>query len=143
MSQGRFYERFAEDRLVEALADSPVVLLHGPRQCGKTTLARLVCERRDYTYITFDDEVARRASDEDPRGFVDGLPARVILDEIQRVPTLFTALKTTVDRDRQAGRFLLTGSANVLLVPRLADSTRGPYGDPAASSPRTDGARRP
>jgi uncharacterized protein len=112
-------------RIPSAKVANELGLVHGPRQCGKTTLARRVGERRGYTYITFDDDVARGAADEDPRGFVDGLPTRVILDEIQRVPALFTALKTTVDRDRQPGRFLLTGSANVLLVPRLADSLAG------------------
>jgi hypothetical protein len=123
--QEALFPRFSETSLVEALADSPVVLLHGPRQCGKTTLTRLVGERRGYAYVTFDDDVARQAADADPAGFVDSLPARVILDEVQRVPALFTALKSTVDRQREAGRFLLTGSANVLLVPRLADSLAG------------------
>lgn len=122
---GGLYPRFAEAALVEALADSPVVLLHGPRQCGKTTLARLVGERRGYAYITFDDAVARQSAVSDSTGFVDGLPVRVILDEVQRVPALFTALKAAVDRQRTPGRFLLTGSANVLLVPSLADSLAG------------------
>lgn len=125
MSEPRFYQRFAEAGLIEALADSPVVLLHGPRQCGKTTLAKRVGERSGYGYITFDDDVARQGAESDPIGFMDGLPARVILDEVQRVPGLFTALKASVDRRREAGRFLLTGSANVLLVPTLADSLAG------------------
>jgi uncharacterized protein len=125
MADDDFFARFAESGLIDALADSPVVLLHGPRQSGKTTLARLVGERRDYTYLTFDDSVTRQSADTDPAGFVDGLPARVILDEVQRVPALFTAIKTAVDRRRTAGRFLLTGSANVLLVPTLADSLAG------------------
>jgi len=119
------YPRFAEAALAEATADSPVVLVHGPRQCGKTTLARRFGERQGYGYITFDDEAARAGAVSDPRGFVDGLPARVILDEVQRVPALFTALKSAVDRRREPGRFLLTGSANVLLVPKLADSLAG------------------
>jgi len=120
-----YYPRWVEPRLVEALEDSPVVLIHGPRQCGKTTLAQEVGRRRRYAYQTFDDEVVRNAAVADPIGFVAGLPRRTILDEVQRVPTLFTALKSAVDRDRTPGRFLLTGSANVLLVPRLADSLAG------------------
>lgn len=119
------YPRFAEAPLIEALTDSPVVLIHGPRQCGKTTLARVVGDRMGYSYINFDDEVARAAAEADPAGFVADLPKRAILDEVQRVPTLFTALKTSVDRSRVPGRLIMTGSANVLLVPKLADSLAG------------------
>jgi predicted AAA+ superfamily ATPase len=70
-------------------------------------------------------DVARAAAEADPAGFVLDLPERTILDEVQRVPALFTAIKASVDRRRSAGRFLLTGSANVLLVPTLADSLAG------------------
>ncbi|BDU75995.1 hypothetical protein METESE_09530 [Mesoterricola sediminis] len=119
------YPRFAESRLEEALEDSPVVLLHGPRQSGKTTLARSVGDRRDYAYLSFDDPAILSAATSDPVGFLGDLPDRVILDEVQRVPNLFTPIKMTVDRDRRPGRFLLTGSANVLLVPTLADSLAG------------------
>ena len=119
------YPRCAEARLVEALTDSPVVLLHGPRQSGKTTLARVVGDRLGYAYVSFDDDVARGGAESDPAGFVADLPDRTILDEAQRVPALFTALKTAVDRRRVPGRFILTGSANVLLVPRISDSLAG------------------
>jgi predicted AAA+ superfamily ATPase len=122
------FPRFLAPRLREALADTPVVLIHGPRQSGKTTLARDVGERRGYRYYSFDDDVARAAAEADPIGFVAELPDRVILDEVQRVPTLFTALKSAVDRRRAPGRFILTGSANVLLLPRLADSLAGRMG---------------
>lgn len=119
------YPRHVRPRLTEALADSPVVLIHGPRQCGKTTLAQMVGGPMGYTYLSFDDAVAREAASADPAGFVAELPERVTLDEVQRVPALFSELKIAVDRERQAGRFLLTGSANVLLVPKLADSLAG------------------
>lgn len=119
------YPRYAETPLKDALADSPAVLVHGPRQCGKTTLARLVGDFMGYAYISFDDDVARAAADADPVGFVAGLEDRVILDEVQRVPSLFTALKQEIDRNRIPGRFLLTGSSQVLLVPTLADSLAG------------------
>jgi predicted AAA+ superfamily ATPase len=119
------YPRYAEAPLIEALTDSPVVLIHGPRQCGKTTLARVVGDRMGYAYINFDDEVASDAAEADPAGFVAELPRRAILDEVQRVPTIFAALKTSVDRSRVPGRFIMTGSANVLLVPKLADSLAG------------------
>lgn len=125
MTPDRLHPRFAEARLLEALADTPVVLIHGPRQCGKTTLARVVGEPRGFGYFSFDDDVARAAAEADPIGFIADLPERTILDEVQRVPALFAALKISVDRNRRPGRFLITGSANVLLVPRLADSLAG------------------
>jgi hypothetical protein len=128
MAARALYPRFAEPRLLEALADTPVVLIHGSRQCGKTTLAQAIGSRRDYTYFTFDDPVTLGAATADPVGFVGDLPERSILDEVQRVPALFPALKSVVDRRRTPGRFLLTGSSNVLLVPTLADSLAGRMG---------------
>lgn len=120
-----FIPRFLLPRIEEALSDTPVVLIHGPRQSGKTTLAHHVCQTRDYAYISFDDDVQRVAAQEDPVGFVADLPGEVVLDEVQRVPGLFTSLKAAVDKRRTPGRFILTGSANVLLVPKLADSLAG------------------
>jgi predicted AAA+ superfamily ATPase len=125
MAAGLRHPRFAEAALDRALADTPVVLIHGPRQSGKTTLAQSVGEPRGYSYFSFDDAVALAAASSDPVGFVADLPERSVLDEVQRVPALFPALKATVDRERRPGRFLLTGSANVLLLPKLADSLAG------------------
>lgn len=122
MSAPPLIARFLRPRLIEALADTPVVLVHGPRQCGKTTLAQTV---EGYAYITFDDAVQLAAAQADPVGFVGDLPDRVILDEVQRAPGLFATLKAAVDRNRRAGRFILTGSANVLLAPKLSDSLAG------------------
>ena len=128
MSQDLVYPRFAESRLAEALADTPVVLIHGPRQCGKTTLAQVAGRASKYTYFSFDDDVTLAAATADPVGFVADLPDRVILDEVQRAPGIFTTLKAVVDRRRTPGRFLLTGSTNILLLPALADSLAGRLG---------------
>ncbi len=128
MAADRLYRRFAEPILRETLADTPAVLIHGPRQCGKTTLAKRVGEARDYAYFSFDDDVTLAAAKADPVGFVGDLPERVVLDEVQRAPVIFPALKSAVDRHRTPGRFLLTGSANVLLLPALADSLAGRLG---------------
>jgi len=125
MTATAYYPRFIESLLAEALADTPIVLVHGPRQCGKTTLAQRYGKANGYEYFSFDDDVAAEAAQADPVGFIGDLPARAILDEVQRVPSVFMALKTAVDRDRMPGRFILTGSANALFVPKLADSLAG------------------
>lgn len=128
MAAERLFPRFAEPRLKEALADTPVVLIHGPRQCGKTTLAQHLGAKAGYTYKSFDDDVTLAAARSDPIGFVADLPAKCILDEVQRAPGIFSSLKMAVDANRTPGRFLLTGSANVLLVPALSDSLAGRLG---------------
>ena len=125
MKSDALYPRFLNAALADAVTDTPVVLIHGPRQCGKTTLAQMFGKARGYTYFSFDDDVVADAARSDPAGFVADLPAKTILDEVQHVPELFSAVKIAVDRDRIPGRFILTGSANALLVPRLADSLAG------------------
>jgi predicted AAA+ superfamily ATPase len=125
MPTGRLLPRLAAGPLAEAMQDSPVVLIHGPRQSGKSTLVMQHGARSGYRSLTFDDTAVLNLAKSDPAGFVADLPDRVILDEVQRVPGLFLALKMAVDRDRTPGRFLLTGSSNVLLLPTLADSLAG------------------
>ncbi len=109
-----------------ALADSPVVLLHGARQTGKSTLVQhLAAIGWPARYLTLDDANVLTAATTDPAGFLAGLDGPVALDEIQRAPGLFIALKAQVDRNRQPGRYLLTGSANVLMLPKLSESLAG------------------
>jgi len=117
------YKRFVERRAEEALSDTPVVLIVGPRRAGKTTLVRKMGEA-GRTYVTLDDQTVLDAAQSDPTGFIRGLD-RAIIDEIQRAPDLLLAIKKTVDEDYRPGRFLLTGSANVLTLPRVADSLAG------------------
>ena len=125
MIQSAYIPRFIQERVEEALTDTPVVLIHGPRQSGKTTLARHVGQEKGFAYYSFDEVGVRSAAQDDPAGFVAGLPERVILDEVQRVPELFSTIKLAVDRDRRPGRFILTGSANILMIPRVSDSLAG------------------
>lgn len=117
------YQRLIEARVAEALSDTPVVLIAGPRQAGKTTLVRQM-ENRGLSYLTLDDELTQLAAKEDPVGLIRSLD-RAIIDEIQRAPQLMLAIKKSVDEDRRPGRFLLTGSANLMALPTLADSLAG------------------
>ncbi|MBI5210134.1 MAG: ATP-binding protein [Elusimicrobia bacterium] len=120
------YPRNLEPALLEALLDSPVVFLNGARQTGKSTLAQGIAKgSRPARYLTFDDVEVMSAAKGDPRGFLSGLDGPVILDEVQRVPELFLPLKAEVDRNRKPGRFLLTGSANAMVLPRLSDALTG------------------
>lgn len=125
MTDTSHHPRLVQSRLREALADSPVVLLHGPRQCGKTTLAQALGADGGRRYLTLDDPATLLAVQGDPAGFVLDIEGPVTIDEAQRVPELFVAIKQSVDRDRRSGRFLLTGSANALFVPTVADSLAG------------------
>jgi len=119
-------ERALTPRLLDALSDRPVTLLAGARQSGKSTLALSVAGgAHPARYLTFDDPPTLAAAAGDPVGFLAGLSGDVVLDEVQLVPELFRSLKAAIDRDRRPGRFLLTGSAQVLLLPRLSDSLVG------------------
>lgn len=119
------FSRHIHPLLMEALTDTPVVLLNGARQTGKSTLTQALAKQSGRRYLTLDDRVVLAAARGDPTGFVAGLAGPVVLDEIQRAPELFLDIKAAVDRERSSGRFLLTGSANVLLLPDLADSLAG------------------
>ena len=117
------FPRLLETRVAEALFDTPVVLIAGPRQAGKTTLARQIAGQQ-LRYLTLDDELTQLAAREDPVGMIRSLD-RAVIDEIQRAPNLLLAIKKSVDEDRRPGRFLLTGSANLMALPTVADSLAG------------------
>ena len=117
------FPRFSAELVTTALKDTPVVMVTGPRQSGKTTLVRdLVAGNREF--ITLDDDTLLAAARSDPTGMVRALD-RTTIDEVQRVPDLLRAIKKSVDDDRRAGRFLLTGSANILTLPQVSESLAG------------------
>lgn len=120
------FDRFLLPQLRQALDTTPAVFLHGARQCGKTTLARqLMGPNWPARYLTFDSRVTLASAAEDPEAFLGSLDGPVVLDEVQRVPEIFRALKAAIDADRRPGRFLLTGSANAMMVPTVAESLVG------------------
>jgi len=114
--------RYAVDA---ALKDTPVVLVNGARQTGKTTLVKAIAKERGAAYVTLDDHSTLEAALNDPPAFIQGLGRMAVIDEVQNAPNIFRAIKASVDRDRKPGRFLLTGSANVLVLPKLGDSLAG------------------
>jgi hypothetical protein len=118
-------QRHIQNSIRRAMADTPVVLLNGARQTGKTTLAQAIAGKTGADYFTLDDSATLALAAGDPAGFIRNLTGPVVLDEIQKAPDLFPAIKLVVDRNRQPGRFLLTGSANVMTLPRLSESLAG------------------
>jgi predicted AAA+ superfamily ATPase len=126
MNASALYPRHIAPHILEAMTDTPVVLLAGPRQAGKTTLVRQVAENSSggFRYLTLDDALTLLSAQEDPVGMIRSLD-RAVIDEIQRAPGLLLAIKQSVDEDRRPGRFLLTGSANVMALPTVADSLAG------------------
>ena len=118
--------RFVDSELKESLEESPIVLIEGARQVGKSTLAREIAEHRSAHYVTLDDGPTFDLARFDPMSFLEQAPDKMlVVDEAQRLPDLFLPLKATVDRDRRPGRFLFTGSANFLKLPGVGDSLAG------------------
>lgn len=121
----RLIPRHIRPKLVEALADTRIACLLGPRQSGKSTLIRAITEdEHPARYVTLDDPATLALAREDPTGFVAG-SERMAIDEVQRAPELLLALKVVVDTDQSRGRFLISGSANVITHPRVADALPG------------------
>lgn len=122
MTHPPLIRRHLHSLLDVAMGDTPALLVNGPRQCGKTTLVRQYADRM--AYFSLDDPTLLAAVRADPLGFVRRQD-RLIVDEVQRAPELLMALKLAIDRDRRPGRFLLTGSANLMALPTVADSLAG------------------
>lgn len=121
----RLLPRHVRPDLVAALAEARVACLLGPRQSGKSTLVQAVAaDEHPARYVTLDDPATLAQAREDPTGFVAG-SERMAIDEIQRAPDLMLAIKVVVDSDQRRGRFLITGSANVITHPRIADALPG------------------
>lgn len=121
------YHRQITQLIAEALEDTPVIVLNGARQTGKSTLCQQLLDNNIFTgqLITFDDPTVLAAAQTDPLGFVNDRGDHLILDEVQRVPELFLSIKKTVDQDRPDRRFILTGSVDVMMLPTIADSLAG------------------
>jgi uncharacterized protein len=112
--------------ILDAMRDTPVIFLAGARQTGKSTLVQSIAgQHPGMEYLTLDDSSALSSAQNDPQGFVAGLPPSVVIDEVQRAPDLFRSIKLSVDQNRKPGRFFLTGSANVLVLPKLSESLAG------------------
>lgn len=119
-------QRNTLEPVLESLAGRPVVLVNGPRQVGKTVLAASIArDAHPAAYHTFDDALTLALAAESPQSWLEGQPTPLVIDEVQRVPHLLRAIKFSVDRRREAGSFLLTGSADVLTLPRIAESLAG------------------
>jgi uncharacterized protein len=120
------YPRRVRSRVLEALADTRIVMVVGARQVGKSTLARdIATSDHPARVINLDNEAARRSAQDDPTGFIAGIDGPVVIDEIQRAPGLLLAIKERVDLDLRPGRFLLTGSANVFASQRVREALTG------------------
>ena len=118
------YLRWQSQVIQKALTTRRIILLSGPRQSGKTTLAKML-KTEDINYLTLDDITLKQAAEADPHSFIKNKSKTLIIDEIQRVPLLLPAIKKAVDEDNRPGQFLLTGSANIQSLPNVQESLAG------------------
>lgn len=119
------YRRNIKPLLEKAITRSPVILITGARQTGKSTLVKEIAQEKNYKYVSFDNLQTLQAAKTDPIAFISNSPKPLILDEVQRVPEIFLTIKEDVDNNRIPGRYILTGSANPFLIPNLGDSLTG------------------
>ena len=118
------YPRWQSEAIARALTRRRILLISGARQCGKTTLVRNL-NLADVQYLTLDDVTLEQAAKSDPHGFVKHRSKTLIIDEVQRVPTLLSAIKKVVDEDTRPGQYILTGSANIHSLPNVQESLAG------------------
>lgn len=120
------YRRFIQNSILEALSDTPVIFLRGARQSGKSTLVQTIAKGPyPARYVTLDNAGILSAAGADATGFIDGIEKPVVIDEAQRVPELLLSIKEDVDRHRRPGQYILTGSADILTIPKVADALAG------------------
>lgn len=117
-------KRWQEDSLKDALNSRRVVILSGARQCGKTTTSKTIVDK-DCIFRTLDDTTLLTAAQSDPKGFIKHSKKTMIIDEVQRVPELITAIKKAVDENTKYGQYLLTGSVNLQTLPTVKESLAG------------------
>ncbi len=116
--------RWQRKSIETAMAERRVLLLTGPRQCGKTTLVKNL-DRENTEYRTLDDKISRELADVDPFGFIGHEKGMLIIDEVQKSPDLLPVIKMSVDENTRPGQFLLTGSSNVRKLPGVKESLAG------------------
>lgn len=124
-AHGGIWPRHTRELVEETLADTPITVIQGARQVGKSTLAQGVVEGREARVLNLDGTAPYNAAKADPDAFVRQTEGLLVIDEVQRVPELVRAMKEAVDEDRRPGRFLITGSANLLEIPGTQESLAG------------------
>lgn len=117
-------QRWQEKSIKEALNSRRVVILSGARQCGKTTTSKTIVDK-DCIFRTLDDTTLLQAAQSDPQNFIKHSKKTMVIDEVQRVPELITAIKKVVDEDTRYGQYLLTGSVNLQTLPTVKESLAG------------------
>lgn len=117
--------RYAQQLVEDTLADTPITVIQGARQVGKSTLARAVVVDREARVLNLDGAANYNAARTDPDAFVRQTDKLLVIDEVQRVPELIRSMKDAVEEDRRPGRFLITGSANLLEIPGTEESLAG------------------
>lgn len=118
--------RLLTDHLLEGARYDPVLSLTGPRQSGKTTLARAAFPA--HAYVSLEESEVRAFAKDDPRGFLERFKGPLVIDEVQRCPDLLSYIQTAVDLAPSPGRFVLTGSQNILLMEKVSQSLAGRCG---------------